>query len=333
VGRPYYNAAWCHTIKPFDLHNLPHLYIYVCYLIHGVTHMKRIVLYLMTNLAVLVVLSLVMNIFGVGRYLHANGLDVQQLLIFSAVIGFAGSGISLLISKWMAKTTTGARVIDPQAPASQAESWLLDTVHQLADRAGIGRPEVAIYDGAPNAFATGAFKNDALVAVSTGLLQSMNEEEITAVLGHEVAHIANGDMVTLTLIQGVVNTFVIFLARVVGYVVDSVLFRNNNQRGGIGAGYYLTVIVCEILFGILASIIVAWFSRQREFRADTGSAQLLGSGRPMINALARLGGLEAGDLPKNFEAAGINNGRGVGALFATHPPIEDRIRALQGQHA
>src|SRR5699024_8447745 len=172
VGRPYYNAAWCHTIKPFDLHILPHLYIYVCYLIHGVTHMKRIVLYLMTNLAVLVVLSLVMNIFGVGRYLHANGLDVQQLLIFSAVIGFAGSGISLLISKWMAKTTTGARVIDPQAPASQAESWLLDTVHQLADRAGIGRPEVAIYDGAPNAFATGAFKNDALVAVSTGLLQS-----------------------------------------------------------------------------------------------------------------------------------------------------------------
>ncbi len=289
--------------------------------------MKRIALYLMTNLAVLVILSLVMNLLGVGRYLHANGLDMQQLLIFSAVIGFAGSAISLLISKWMAKTSTGARVIDPQAPGSQTEAWLVDTVHQLADRAGIGHPEVAIYDGAPNAFATGAFKNDSLVAVSTGLLQSMNEEEITAVLGHEVAHIANGDMVTLTLIQGVVNTFVIFLARVVGYLVDSVVFRNNQR--GIGAGYYLTVIVCEILFGILASMIVAWFSRQREFRADAGSAQLLGSGQPMVRALARLGGLDAGDLPKTFEAAGINSGRTLGALFASHPPIEDRIQALQ----
>lgn len=295
--------------------------------------MKRIVLYLMTNLAVLVVLSVVMNILGVGRYLHANGLDIQQLLIFSAVIGFAGSTISLLMSKWMAKTSTGARVIDPHAPASQTEAWLLDTVHQLADRAGIGRPEVAIYDGEPNAFATGAFRNDALVAVSTGLLRSMNEEEVTAVLGHEVAHIANGDMVTLTLIQGVVNTFVIFLARVVGYLVDSVLFRNQDQRSGIGPGYYLTVLVCEILFGILASIIVAWFSRQREFRADAGSAQLLGSGRPMIHALARLGGLQTSDLPKNFEAAGIHGAGGLGALFATHPPIEDRIRALQTSHA
>lgn len=295
--------------------------------------MKRIALYLMTNLAVLVVLSVAMNILGIGRYLHANGLDVQQLLVFSAIIGFTGSIISLLISKWMAKTSTGARVIDPQVPGSQAEAWLVDTVHQLAERAGIGHPEVAIYDGAPNAFATGAFKNDALVAVSTGLLQSMNEEEITAVLGHEVAHIANGDMVTLTLIQGVVNTFVIFLARVVGYLVDSVLFRNNGQRSGIGPGYYLTVLVCEILFGILASIIVAWFSRQREFRADAGSAQLLGSSGPMINALARLGGLQGGDLPKNFEAAGISPGRTLGALFATHPPIEERIRALQGQTA
>src|SRR5690625_1984797 len=219
--------------------------------------MKRIALFLMTNLAVLVVLSISMNLLGVGRYLTAQGLDLTQLLIFAAVIGFTGSIISLLISKPMAKASTGARVIDPQAPGSAREAWLVDTVHQLADRAGIGRPEVAIYEGAPNAFATGAFKNDALVAVSTGLLQSMSEEEVTAVLGHEVAHVANGDMVTLTLIQGVVNTFVIFLARVVGFAVDRALSRND--RDGIGFGYYITVIVCEIVFGILASIIVAWF--------------------------------------------------------------------------
>lgn len=290
--------------------------------------MKRIALFLMTNLAVLVVLSLSMNILGVGRYLSANGLDMTQLLVFSAIVGFTGAIISLLASKWMAKQSTGARVIDPQAPASAREAWLLETVHQLADRAGIGRPEAAIYEGAPNAFATGAFKNDALVAVSTGLLSSMNEEEVTAVLGHEIAHVANGDMVTLTLIQGVVNTFVVFLARVVGYLVDSIVFRNNDQRS-IGPGYYITVLVCEVIFGILASIIVAWFSRQREFRADAGSARLLGSRQPMVHALARLGGLESGDLPKTFEASGINNSRGLGALFASHPPIEDRIRALE----
>lgn len=292
--------------------------------------MKRIALFLMTNMAVLVVLSLTMNLLGVGRYLTTQGLDLNQLLIFSAIIGFTGSIFSLLISKWMAKRSTGAHVIDPAAPGSPREAWLVETVHQLADRAGIGRPEVAIYDGAPNAFATGAFKNDALVAVSTGLLSSMTEEEVAAVLGHEVAHIANGDMVTLTLIQGVVNTFVIFLARVVGYLVNSVVFRDNNQRGG-GPGYYITVIVCEIIFGILASTIVAWFSRQREFRADAGSAQLLGSSQPMVRALARLGGLEAGDLPKNFESSGIAGGRALSALFASHPPIEDRIRALQSQ--
>lgn len=292
--------------------------------------MKRIALFLMTNLAVLVVLSLSMNLLGVGRYLTAQGLDLNQLLIFAAIIGFTGSIFSLLISKWMAKRSTGARVIDPASPGSAREAWLVETVHQLADRAGIGRPEVAIYEGAPNAFATGAFKNDALVAVSTGLLSSMTEEEVAAVLGHEVAHIANGDMVTLTLIQGVVNTFVIFLARVVGYLVNSVVFRDNNERG-VGPGYFITVIVCEIVFGILASIIVAWFSRQREFRADAGSAQLLGSRQPMVRALARLGGLQAGELPKNFESAGISGGRSLGALFASHPPIEDRIRALQSQ--
>ncbi|RTZ44468.1 protease HtpX [Candidimonas sp. SYP-B2681] len=288
--------------------------------------MKRIFLFLLTNVAVMVVLSASMNVLGVGRYLTANGLDLTQLLIFSALIGFTGSIISLLISKWMAKQSTGARVIDPQAPATPQEAWLVDTVHQLADRAGIGRPEVAIYDGAPNAFATGAFKNDALVAVSTGLLSSMTEEEVAAVLGHEIAHVANGDMITLTLIQGVVNTFVVFFARIVGYFVDRAIFKNDR---GVGAGYYITVIVCEIVFGVLASIIVAWFSRHREYRADAGSASLLGSREPMIRALARLGGVQAGELPKAFQASGISGNRSISAMFASHPPIEARIHALQ----
>lgn len=288
--------------------------------------MKRIFLFLLTNVAVMVVLSASMNILGVGRYLTAQGLDITQLLIFSAIIGFTGSIISLLISKWMAKQSTGARVIDPQAPGNAREAWLVDTVHQLADRAGIGRPEVAIYDGAPNAFATGAFKNDALVAVSTGLLESMTEEEVAAVLGHEVAHVANGDMITLTLIQGVVNTFVVFFARIVGYFVDRVVFKNDRD---IGAGYYITVIVCEIIFGVLASIIVAWFSRQREYRADAGSASLLGSREPMIRALARLGGVESGELPKAMQAFGISGARSISAMFSSHPPIEARIHALQ----
>lgn len=288
--------------------------------------MKRIFLFLLTNIAVMVVLSATMSVLGVGRYLTANGLDLTQLLIFSALIGFTGSIISLLISKWMAKRSTGARVIDPQSPANPREAWLLDTVHQLADRAGIGRPEVAIYDGAPNAFATGAFKNNALVAVSTGLLESMTEEEVAAVLGHEIAHVANGDMITLTLIQGVVNTFVIFMARVVGYFVDKVVFKNERD---VGFGYYITVIVAEIAFGILASLIVAWFSRQREYRADAGSASLLGSREPMIRALARLGGVEPGELPKAFQNFGISGGGAVSAMFASHPPIEARIHALQ----
>ena len=213
-----------------------------------------------------------------------------------------------------------------ERPRNQREAWLLDTVHQLADRAGIGRPEVAIYEGAPNAFATGAFKNDSLVAVSTGLLESMTEEEVAAVLAHEVAHIANGDMVTLTLIQGVVNTFVVFLARVVGYFIDRVVLKNER---GMGIGYYVTVLVCEIIFGILASIIVAWFSRQREYRADAGSAHLMGAREPMIRALARLGGVEAGELPKSFEASGITGKGGLAAMFASHPPIPARIAALQ----
>ncbi len=293
--------------------------------------MKRIVLFLITNLAVMLVLSASMSILGVGRYMTSQGLDLTQLLIFSGLIGFTGSFISLLMSKWMAKQSVNARVIDPNAPANAEEAWLVDTVHQLADRAGIGRPEVAIYDGEPNAFATGAFKNDALVAVSTGLLRGMTEEEVMAVLGHEVAHIANGDMVTLTLIQGVVNTFVIFLARVAGYFVDRVLLRN--ERDSVGIGYYVSVFVFELIFGVLASIIVAWFSRQREYRADAGSAQLLGSRQPMIHALARLGGMEPGALPKNFEAAGISGGGAVSAMFASHPPIAARIQALQNAQA
>jgi heat shock protein HtpX len=288
--------------------------------------MKRVILFLITNLAVMLVLSATVRIFGLDRFLTANGLNLQGLLVFAAVIGFGGAFISLLMSKPMAKWSVGAQVIDPNAPRNQREAWLLDTVHQLADRAGVGRPEVAVFEGAPNAFATGAFKNDSLIAVSSGLLESMTEEEITAVLGHEMAHVANGDMVTLTLIQGVVNTFVVFLARVVGYFIDKAVFRNER---GVGPGYYITVVVCEILFGIAASIVVAWFSRQREYRADAGSAHLLGSREPMIRALARLGGLSHAELPKSFEASGIAGGNAISALFASHPPIPVRIAALQ----
>jgi heat shock protein HtpX len=288
--------------------------------------MKRIVLFLATNLAVVLVLTVVLNLLGVGRAVSAEGINVGALAVFSLVVGFTGSIISLLLSKPMAKWSTGARVIEQ--PANSTELWLVNTVRQLAERAGIGMPEVAVYEGEPNAFATGAFKNSALVAVSTGLLQGMNRDEVEAVLGHEVAHIANGDMITLTLIQGVVNTFVVFLARVVGFFVDKVLLRNEGR--GPGIGYMATVFVCEILFGLVASIIVAWFSRKREFRADEGSAKLLGSPVPMQHALARLGGLEPGALPSSLSASGISGGGGGwGALFSTHPPMEERIAALQ----
>lgn len=290
--------------------------------------MKRIVLFLATNLAVMLVMSLVLSLLGVNRYLAGSGLNLGSLMVFSLVVGFTGAIFSLLISKPMAKWSTGARVID--APSSSSELWLVDTVRRLAGRAGIAMPEVAVYEGAANAFATGAFKNSALVAVSTGLLESMNKDEVEAVLGHEIAHVANGDMITLTLIQGVVNTFVVFLARVVGYAIDKAVFRNNNDNRGPGIGYMATVFVCELLFGLLASIIVAWFSRQREFRADAGSAKLLGSGQPMIHALARLGGLEPGELPKSMAASGISDKPGISALFSTHPPIEQRIAALRG---
>ncbi|HKI65077.1 MAG TPA: protease HtpX [Burkholderiales bacterium] len=290
--------------------------------------MKRIALFLATNIAVLLVLSLVINLLGVGRYLTQQGIDYGTLLVFSAVIGFGGAFISLLISKPVAKWSTGAHVIDGSEGAAQA--WLVQTVQRLARSAGIGMPEVAVYEGAPNAFATGAFRNSALVAVSSGLLQSMSREEVEAVLGHEITHVANGDMVTLTLIQGVLNTFVVFLSRIVGYFVDRVVFRTER---GVGIGFYITVVVCQIVFGVLASIIVAWFSRRREFRADAGSARLLGTPQPMVAALARLGGLETGALPESMKASGISGRGGMMALFATHPPIEERIAALRGNSA
>ncbi|HJS37763.1 MAG TPA: protease HtpX [Burkholderiales bacterium] len=289
--------------------------------------MKRVVLFLATNLAVIVLLSVIINLFGLNRWLAAEGIDYTGLLVFSAVVGFAGSFISLLMSKTAAKWSTGAHVID--GSEGTTEYWLVQTVKRLADKAGIGMPEVAVYEGAPNAFATGAFRNSSLVAVSTGLLQSMSKEEVEAVLGHEIGHVANGDMVTLTLIQGVVNTFVVFLARVVGFFVDKAIFRTER---GVGPGFYVTVLVCEIVFGILASMIVAWFSRQREFRADAASADLLGSPRPMMHALARLGGLEPGALPPAIQTAGITNRpSGIMALFSTHPPVEERIAALQAR--
>ncbi|WP_300758766.1 protease HtpX [Janthinobacterium sp.] len=292
--------------------------------------MKRIVLFVVTNLAVMLVLSIVLSLLGVGNPARGSTLNLGSLMVFSLVVGFTGSIFSLLISKPVAKWSTGARVIDN--PSSSTELWLVNTVRALSERAGIGMPEVAVYDGEANAFATGAFKNSALVAVSTGLLESMNRDEVEAVLGHEIAHVANGDMVTLTLIQGVVNTFVVFMARVVGFFVDNVLLKNNNREGGgRGIGYFVTVMVCEVVFGLLASIIVAWFSRQREFRADAGSAKLLGSPTPMMHALARLGGVQPGELPQSMQALGISGGNsGWGALFATHPPIEQRIAALRG---
>ena len=288
--------------------------------------MKRIVLFLATNLAVVVLLSVIINVLGLNTWLTAEGINVTGLLVFSAVVGFAGAFFSLLISKPMAKWSTGAQIIDGTEGTTQY--WLVETVRRLAERAKIGMPEVAIYEGEPNAFATGAFKNSALVAVSTGLLQSMNKEEAEAVLGHEVAHVANGDMVTLTLIQGVVNTFVVFFARVIGSIVDRTVFRTER---GQGPGYWITVVVAQIVLGILASMIVAYFSRRREFRADAGSAQYLGTPTPMVNALHRLGGLAPGELPQSMKGFGITDKGGVMALFATHPPIEARIAALAGR--
>ena len=280
--------------------------------------MKRILLFVLTNIAVMVVVGIVTSLLGVGRY---TGTNTGQLMIFSLVVGFSGAIISLLMSKSMAKMSMGVKIINQ--PANADEAWIVDTVRKFADKSGIGMPEVGIYEGDPNAFATGAFKNSALVAVSTGLLQGMTREEVEAVIGHEVAHVANGDMVTMALIQGVMNTFVVFLSRVIGYAVDSFLRKNDEQSSGPGIGYMITTIV----LGFLAAIIVAWFSRQREFRADAGAAQLMGRKQPMINALYRLGGMHPGEMPKSLQAMGIAGG--IGKLFSSHPPIEERVAALQ----
>jgi heat shock protein HtpX len=289
--------------------------------------MKRIILFVLTNLAVMVVLGLVTSILGLNRFIGPNGIALGPLLGFSLVIGFGGAIISLLISKPVAKWSQGVKIINE--PQNADEAWLVQTVRQFADKAGIGMPEVGIYEGEPNAFATGAFKNSALVAVSTGLLQGMTKEEVEAVLGHEIAHVANGDMVTMTLIQGVMNTFVVFISRLVGYFVDKVILKNNSD--GPGIGYLITTVVMDLLLGVLAAIIVAWFSRQREFRADAGAAKLMGRNQPMINALQRLGGMTPGELPKSMAAMGI--GGGMGKLFSTHPPMEERIAALQNPQA
>lgn len=291
--------------------------------------MKRIALFLLTNVAVVVVLGIVASLLGVNRYLTANGLNLGALLGFAFIMGFGGAIISLLMSKPIAKMSMGVTIIN--TPRNGEEAWIVETVRAFSEKAGIQMPEVGIYEGEPNAFATGAFKNSALVAVSTGLLQGMTREEVEAVIGHEVAHVANGDMVTMALIQGVMNTFVVFLSRVIGYAVDSFLRRNDENSSGPGIGYMITTIVLDIVLGFLAAIIVAWFSRQREFRADAGAAQLMGRKQPMINALRRLGGMRPGAMPPSLQAMGITGN--IGKLFSTHPPIEERVAALQNSQS
>lgn len=288
--------------------------------------MKRIFLFLATNLAVVLVLSIVARLLGVDRYLSAQGGDLTGLLIFAALFGFGGSIISLLISKWMAKRSMGVQVITQ--PANATEQWLVDTVRAHAERAGIGMPEVGIFESPqPNAFATGARRDASLVAVSTGLLRNMRQNEIDAVIGHEISHVANGDMITLTLIQGVVNTFVIFFSRIIGNLIDKAVFRS--ERGG-GPAYFITVLVTQMVLGVLANMIVMWFSRYREFRADAGGARLAGTGN-MIAALERLKAGSDEPLPSQMRAFGIKGGTGSGLrrLFMSHPPLEERIAALR----
>ena len=289
--------------------------------------MKRVFLLIVTNFAVLAVLSVTMQLLGIDRALETEaGLNLKGLLVMAAIFGFGGSFISLLISKWMAKMSTGAHVIE--VPENPTERWLVETVRRQAERAGIGMPEVAIYDAPEvNAFATGWNRNNALVAVSTGLLNNMTQEEAEAVLGHEVSHVANGDMVTLTLIQGVVNTFVIFISRIIGFIVDRVLLKNER---GQGPGFFIATLVAELVLGVLASMIVAWFSRQREFRADAGGASLAGR-QKMIAALERLKGNHESSLPAQISAFGISGGGGLMKLFMSHPPLDERIAALRNQ--
>lgn len=292
--------------------------------------MKRIFLFIITNIAIILLLNITLRLLGVDSLFQQSGINFNALLIFAMVFGMGGAFISLAISKWTAKAMTGAQVIE--SPANAAEAWLVNTVHNQARLAGIGVPEVAIYDSPDiNAFATGMNRNNALVAVSTGLLQALNEDEVEAVLGHEVSHVANGDMVTLALIQGVVNTFVIFLSRVVGYVVDRALSKGGAEYQGPGIAYFITSVVAELVMGILASAVVMWFSRQREFRADAGSAKLAGATK-MIRALQRLQQVETGQLPDRLAAFGINGSKSTSLLrylFLSHPPLEERIAALQ----
>jgi heat shock protein HtpX len=288
--------------------------------------MKRIFLFLLTNIAVMALLSGVLSALGLDRALHQNGLNMRTLMITALILGFTGSLISLALSKTLAKMSTGAKVIEtPQTPL---EHWLVDTVHRFAQAEGLAMPEVALYEGEPNAFATGATRNSSLVAVSTGLLELMNREEAEAVIAHEVSHIANGDMVTMTLIQGVVNTFVFFLSRVIAFAVEQFLRRGDARGAGRSGAYYLTAMICQVVLGLLASLIVAWFSRQREFRADAGAAKLMRSPKSMVAALQRLGQMESGALPASIAAAGISNRPSWSALFSTHPPLEERIAAL-----
>lgn len=292
--------------------------------------MLRILLFLATNVAIMVVIAVMFQLLGIEGVLESNGVDLnlQALLVMSAIIGFSGSIISLLISKWMAKRSMGVRIIDPQNPGSESERWLYSTVQLQAQRANIGMPEVGIFDSPdPNAFATGANKNNALVAVSTGLLSSMQKGEVEAVLAHEVSHVANGDMITMALVQGVVNTFVVFLSRLVGFFVDRVVLRNER---GLGIGYFISSIVAQIVLGFLASAIVMWFSRRREYRADAGGANLAGRGN-MIGALRALQrGAGESVLPEQMAAFGIHGSKGgLRALFMSHPPLEERIAALE----
>ena len=293
--------------------------------------MKRFALLILTNIAVVVMLGIVLNVVSLltglnfGQMAGAGGLDIAALMVFSLVVGFAGSIISLLMSKTMAKHSMGVQMINVDNPAPGLETWLVDVVRRQADKAGVAMPEVGIYEGEPNAFATGATKNSSMVAVSTGLLRLMNQKEVEAVLAHEMSHVANGDMVTMTLVQGVVNTFVVFISRVVGWVVDRQILRNEEE--GPGVGYYVTSLVLDIALGFLAGMVVAWFSRHREYRADAGAANIMNSPEPMISALQRLGTMEPAELPASVKGLGISGG--IGSLMASHPSIEDRIAALR----
>lgn len=287
--------------------------------------MKRIVLFVLTNLAIMLVLGVIAQVLGIDRMLQANGSNLGGLLLYAALFGMGGSFISLAISKWMAKRSMGVQVIEQAS--NPTEQWLLDTVRAQAQRAGIGMPEVGIFESPqPNAFATGASRNNALVAVSTGLLRNMRSNEVEAVLGHEIAHVANGDMVTLTLIQGVLNTFVIFFARIIGNIIDKAVFRSDNDRGGM-ASFFITMFV-QMVLGVLASIIVMWFSRQREFRADVGGANFAGRDN-MIAALERLKSGVSEPLPDNLAAFGISGSNAVSRMFMSHPPLDERIAALR----